>query len=57
LQDIRACQLLERYIGRDAVLALINQDGEIKFNVYPSTDEGILAIRQRINDRLARELN
>lgn len=56
LQDIRACQLLERHIGREAVLALINQDGEIKFNVYPSTDEGILAIRQRINDRLAQNL-
>lgn len=57
LQDIRACQLLESLIGREAVLQIVNQDGEIKFNQYPNTDEGILAIRQRINDRLAQELN
>ena len=56
LQDIRACKLLESLVGREAVLQLVNQEGEIKFNEYPSTDEGILAIRQRINDRLAQEL-
>lgn len=49
LQDIRACQLLETYVGRETVLRLI---GPIKFNQYPTADEGILAIRQRINDAL-----
>lgn len=49
LQDIRACKLLETYIGRDGVLSLI---GPIKFNEYPRSDEEIFAIRQRINDAL-----
>ena len=52
LQDIRACKLLEKYIGREEVLKIVNKFGEIKFNEYPRSDEGILAIRQRINDRL-----
>ena len=56
LQDIRACELLESFIGREAVLEIINRDGDIKFNQYPATDEGILAIRQRINHRLEQEL-
>lgn len=51
LQDIRACKLLETYIGREAVLQLI---GPMKFNQYPTTDEKILEIRQRINDALER---
>lgn len=49
LQDIRACKLLEGYIGREKVLKLI---GPLKFNQYPATDEGVLAIRQRINEAL-----
>ena len=46
-----ACKLLETYIGREAVLQLI---GPMKFNQYPTTDEGILEIRQRINEALER---
>ena len=54
LQDIRACQLLESMVGRKRVLELI---GPMKFNQYPATDEGILALRQRINDAIAKELS
>lgn len=57
LQDIRACKLLEKHIGRDEVLKIINKFGEIKFNEYPRSDEGILAIRQRINERIEKELS
>lgn len=53
LQDIRACKLLENYIGREAVLQLL---GELKFNQYPASDEGILELRQRINEALEKVL-
>lgn len=49
LQDYRACRLLESFIGKEKVDELINEDGEIKFNKYPRTDEGVLKIRSRIN--------
>lgn len=57
LQDIRACKLLEKYVGREEVLEIVNKFGEIKFNQYPRSDEGILAIRERINARLEEELS
>jgi len=52
LQDLRACKLLESHIGRQAVLDLIEKDGEITFNQYPKNDAGLMAIRQRINEKL-----
>ncbi len=52
LQDISACELLESYIGREAVLDIINAEGEIKFNEYPRTDAGVLGIRDRINAKI-----
>ena len=56
LQDLRACQLLERYIGRDAVIAILEESGPIRFNEFPRTDAGVLAIRERINRKLAEVL-
>lgn len=52
LQDLRACQLLERYIGREAVVDILEESGTITFNEYPRTDAGIAAIRDRINAKL-----
>ena len=52
IQDLRACQLLEEYIGRDAVLAIIEENGEITFNRYPRTDSAVAQIRNRINAKL-----
>ena len=52
LQDLRACALLERCIGRDAVVAILEESGTIKFNEYPRTDAGVLEIRNRINRKL-----
>ncbi|MBQ7098083.1 MAG: DUF4091 domain-containing protein [Clostridia bacterium] len=52
LQDLRACKLLERYIGRDEVVKIIEESGEIRFNQFPRTDSGVLEIRERINKKL-----
>lgn len=53
LQDNRACKLLEKYIGREEVIKIIEESGEITFNSYPRTDEAVLDIRKRINEKLA----
>ena len=57
IQDLRACKLLETYIGRDEVIKIIEETGEIRFNQFPRTDEGVVNIRERINIRLAEVLD
>lgn len=57
LQDLRACRLLERYIGREAVTAILEESGTITFNEYPRTDAGVAAIRERINTKLEEVLS
>lgn len=54
LQDIRACKLLEKYIGREEVVKLLEFDGELKFNKYPMSIGGVELLRDRINDRLSK---
>ncbi len=52
LQDNAACRLLESCIGREETVKLIESDGEITFNKYPYSNEGITGIRERINQKL-----
>lgn len=52
LQDIRACELLAGYIGRDEVVRMIEESGVTKFNEFPRENCEIDAIRDKINDRL-----
>ena len=57
LQDLRALQLLESFVGREQVLALL-QDGldyEITFDQYPQDQEWYLQKREQINDKIKRE--
>ncbi|MEG2380718.1 MAG: DUF4091 domain-containing protein [Oscillospiraceae bacterium] len=51
LQDMRAMQLLEKAIGKDAVLKIIECD-EITFKNYPCNSEYILNMRERINQAI-----
>ena len=49
LQDQRALQLLESLIGREKTLAILESDGEIKFNEYPMNAQWQLKKREEIN--------
>jgi hypothetical protein len=51
LQDLRALQLLEEFIGRDSVLQLLEEGLEqpITFDDYPLDHEWLLAKREQIN--------
>lgn len=52
LQDLRALQLLESYIGRQAVITILEEDLEtpITFDSYPKDMNWLLNKRQQIND-------
>lgn len=52
IQDLRACQILEKYIGRKAVLDIIEENEGITFNKFPRTNFGVLALREKIDRKL-----
>ena len=52
LQDMRALQLLETYIGRDAVLRLLGAE-QWTMQQYPRNDAEIMDLREIINRAIA----
>ncbi|MCM3337963.1 DUF4091 domain-containing protein [Paenibacillus sp. MER TA 81-3] len=54
LQDLRALQLLESYIGHEAVIALIedNMEEALTFHSYPHSAEWLLNKRALVNERI-----
>lgn len=54
LQDLRALQLLEQQIGREAVLEALEEGLEepITFKTYPRDEQWLLSKRQWINDKI-----
>ncbi len=55
LQDLRALTLLESFIGREAVDAMLTDI--VGFNVYPRRATYILALREAINRRIMEHLS
>ncbi len=54
LQDLRAMELLEEKIGRDAVLEMLE---DVKgFDVYPRNSDYILQLRRKINEKIKDEM-
>lgn len=54
LQDMRALQLLEQHIGRDATEALLEEGLEqpLSFTTYPREDAWLLTLREKVNARI-----
>ncbi|MBR4889151.1 MAG: DUF4091 domain-containing protein [Clostridia bacterium] len=54
-QDIRALQLCEQLIGRDAVLAMIEEgcDEPLSFSKYPHDAAWLLNLREKVNAAIA----
>lgn len=57
LWDLRAFRLAEKLCGRDAVMAVIEERGEITFKEYPRDDDQILCVREKINALIKGALN
>ncbi|WP_257350230.1 DUF4091 domain-containing protein [Pseudalkalibacillus decolorationis] len=57
LQDLRALQLLEKLIGKNEVIELLEDklDQPISFSKYPCDSEWLLEIREEVNRRIAEE--
>ncbi len=56
-QDVRACQLLESLIGRDATInALEDNFGEITMLQYPRDKTNLLNIREKINYLISKNI-
>ena len=54
LQDLRALQLLEQKIGRDAVLVLLEEFAPgMTFESYPHSADALLAFREKVNALIA----
>lgn len=54
LQDMRALQLLESYIGKERTLAVMEDGREVTFDRYPTEAEWLLARREAVNRAIAR---
>lgn len=55
LQDLRACRTLEKKIGREAVLKLLNEGAAepVRMNSFPACDKFLLGKRRAIYDAIA----
>ena len=55
LQDLRACRTLEKKIGREAVLALLNEGAPrpLKMNDFPASDAFLLEKRRAVYEAIA----
>jgi hypothetical protein len=50
MQDIRAMELLESFVGKEKVMELVEEDSvAIDFKNYERDDNWILNMRERIN--------
>ena len=57
LEDMRAFRLLEKYVGRDEVVKLIEEKlGHVAFSMAPVTDEAIIALKEEVNARIKQYL-
>lgn len=58
LQDLRALNMLESYIGREAVLNMLEEglENPITFSEYPIDSEWIITKREQINRKIAEHI-
>ncbi len=54
IQDMMLCQALEKKLGRDAVVSLIDKEAErdLRFDDYPSDPAFLLSLRRKLIDAL-----
>jgi hypothetical protein len=58
LQDMRRASLCEKYIGREEVCRIIDEQAgsTLTFKEYPKNDEYILSLRDKMNEIIAQNL-
>lgn len=58
IEDINVCRTLEKYIGREKVVKLIDSaaGGELRFDSYPVDNEYILCLREKMEGIIKEQL-
>lgn len=56
LSDLRALKTCERICGREAVMKLVEHEGEITFEKYPEKTDYILSLRRGIAELIKNKL-
>lgn len=58
LQDMDVCRMLERYIGRAAVVCMMEEQANmpLTFENYPRSSEFLLTLRERMTDEIEKHL-
>ena len=51
-----AFKLLEKYVGRDAVLKILDKDGTLDFNTYSRNSRDVLINREKVNQMIKENL-
>jgi hypothetical protein len=57
LQDVAACVTLEKLIGRESVVAILDEEMPIDFMNYPHEEQWLLSLRERINSEIMKHSN
>lgn len=52
LQDIQALNLLEKYISKDEIIAMMDSQTDITFKNYPHSAEFLLNLREEVNQKI-----
>lgn len=52
IEDMNVCRTLEKYIGRDEVIKLIDSEagGELRFDKYPIDNGYLLSLREKMEN-------
>lgn len=55
-QDVRICKALEALIGREAVIAMIDEAAgrDLRFDDYPATNDFLMGLRAKMLDEIAK---
>ena len=56
LQDLRALELLESFIGREKVVELLHEWGLKGYNTYKRGGEALITFREKINQEIKKYL-
>ena len=56
MQDIRICKALEAFIGREAVVAMIDEAAQrdLRFDDYPASNDFLMGLRAKMLDEIAK---
>lgn len=56
LDDMRALQLLESYVGHEEAVRIMENGETVEFDTYPRTDDYLVSMRERVNAEIEKRI-